>query len=110
MNRPTVVAVSNRKGGSGKTTTAVNLAAQWAVSGWRTLLIDLDTQSHSAIGLGIEVERSGAIHRLFDTPSYTLQQGQLATALNNLTLIGADIDYETRVASPDYTLLQRQAT
>ena len=46
--------VTNRKGGTAKTTTAVNLAAEFAKQGQRCLLIDLDNQGHSAIGLGIE--------------------------------------------------------
>lgn len=50
--RPFTITVSNRKGGSGKTTTAVNLAAEFAARGQRTLLVDLDTQGHAALGLG----------------------------------------------------------
>ena len=46
--------VTNRKGGTAKTTTAVNLAAEFAKQGQRCLLIDLDNQGHSGIGLGIE--------------------------------------------------------
>ncbi len=46
--------VTNRKGGTAKTTTAVNLAAEFARQGQRCLLIDLDSQGHSAMGLGIE--------------------------------------------------------
>jgi chromosome partitioning protein len=46
--------VTNRKGGTAKTTTAVNLAAEFAKQGQRCLLIDLDTQGHSGLGLGVE--------------------------------------------------------
>jgi chromosome partitioning protein len=48
-----ILAVTNRKGGSGKTSTAVNLAAEFAERGSRVLLIDLDTQSHCALGWGL---------------------------------------------------------
>jgi len=47
------IAVINHKGGSGKTTTAVNLAAGLAEHGFRVLIIDMDPQGHVAYGLGI---------------------------------------------------------
>ncbi|MEM9374350.1 MAG: AAA family ATPase [Planctomycetota bacterium] len=51
------LAVINQKGGCGKTTTAVNLSAGLARRGFRTLLIDLDPQSHCAAGLGVPEDR-----------------------------------------------------
>jgi chromosome partitioning protein len=47
------IAIINQKGGCGKTTTAINLSAMLARTGKRTLLVDLDSQSHCAAGLGI---------------------------------------------------------
>ncbi|MFN8611733.1 MAG: ParA family protein [Vulcanimicrobiota bacterium] len=48
-----ILALINNKGGVGKTTTAVNLAAAWAHSGRKTLLADLDTQASASLHLGI---------------------------------------------------------
>ncbi len=51
--RMRTIAVINQKGGSGKTTSAINLAAVFAKRGQRTLLVDVDPQSHCALGLAV---------------------------------------------------------
>ena len=88
------IVVSNRKGGAGKTTVAVNLAAGCAFTGMRVLLIDLDTQGHCAVGLGIPVHRqTPTVHSIFVNPEATLRASIVPTLVENLWISPADLFY-----------------
>ena len=107
---PLVVAVANRKGGTGKTTTVVNLAAEWGRRGLRTLVVDLDTQAHAAIGLGCQTSgRSGpSCHGMFRDSRFRLADAVRETPTTNVWLAPADPDFEEPADGIDPQTLARQ--
>ena len=95
-----IIAIINNKGGTGKTTTCVNLSACLAASGYRVLLVDLDSQASASLSLGISRNAlaPSAAHVLFDSldvedairpavlPGLDLLTGQMELANTDLML------------------------
>ncbi len=85
------IVVSNRKGGSAKTTTSVNLASELAKQG-SVLLIDFDTQGHASIGVGTEPSEGNGVHSIF--LGKTLSETFIPTVHDNLTIATAEAFFD----------------
>ncbi|KIC36293.1 ParA family protein [Leisingera sp. ANG-M7] len=89
---PRIIAVANQKGGVGKTTTAINLAAAMVECGLRVLVVDLDPQGNASTGLGIEPS-----DRDLTTYDLLVEDASLAdvirqTEIEDLCIIPATVD------------------
>jgi chromosome partitioning protein len=87
----TVYAIANQKGGVGKTTTAVNLAACVAEAGYESLLVDFDPQSNATIGLGVGKDSAATVYDVL-LGDATLSDVVVATAIEHLWLAPAGPD------------------
>lgn len=86
-----VIAVSNRKGGTAKTTTVVNLAAALGSRGARVLVVDLDSQGHAGLGFGVRAAPGDTtVHDLFQDPGTSLADGVRRSAYANVDVLPAD--------------------
>ena len=101
----TVYAVANQKGGVGKTTTAVNLAACVVEAGYETLLVDVDPQCNATVGLGASKDRRPGIYEVLCGEAaapeavYPTDVGSLALLPSSPDLAGATVELPRETGS-----------
>lgn len=103
-----VLVITNRKGGAGKTTVSVNIAAEFAAKGQRILLVDLDSQGHCAVGLGMKMSTGqAAVHDIFTSSPLRLIDAVCETTVNNLFLLPANPAFQHGDSGDDEQCLAR---
>jgi chromosome partitioning protein len=106
---PHITAILNQKGGTGKTTTTINLGAALAYQGYRTLLVDLDPQGHTTIGVGLEPEAiRESMAEVMTVPRKTIREVALPTYILGLEVAPAQINL-ARAAEQVYSRVFREA-
>src|ERR1700760_3194535 len=87
----TIYAIANQKGGVGKTTTAVNLAACVAEAGYEALLVDIDPQANATIGLGVSKGDENTIYDVL-VGSVTVEDAVRTTGIERLSIVPSGPD------------------
>jgi chromosome partitioning protein len=87
------IAIFNQKGGVGKTTTNINLAACLAIKGKKILVLDIDPQGNTTSGLGVSKRKlSDTVYNILIDKNYDPRRAVIHTAVENLDLIPASVD------------------
>src|SRR3954464_6757627 len=82
----TVYAIANQKGGVGKTTTAVNVAACVADAGYETLLVDLDPQCNATVGVDVAKDREPTVYDVL-SGDLTLDEAAIPPPIRGLSVV-----------------------
>ena len=101
---PKIISIANQKGGVGKTTTSINLAAGLVQNGCHVLLIDLDPQGNASTGLGVDVEDRKLTTYDLLLDDVVLEDIVLPTNMDRLKIIPATVD----LSSADMELVSNE--